>query len=523
VDERGRDRAVRFNGPVTADPGSRTRLHSRPPRRRDRSFGSALALTVLGALLPGAAFIAAGRRLLGFALLTLAGVAVMLGVGVLIVEHDPSMLGAELASRPNLLLAVTAGLVVAAIVWVVVIITGHLAVRSAGAPRWQRGVGIGVAVSLSLVVAYPAFYGARASMATYGLVTEVFQQAPVDADGDGDVDQVEPDREDPWAGRPRLNVLLLGADAADGREGLRTDSVILASINTHDGDTVLLSLPRNLQDVPFRSGSPLVEVWPDGFDCGDRCLLNAVYEQGEVYAEDFPAGTKDPGVAAVSDAVSATLGLDVDFFLMVDLGGFEALIDALGGIDINIGPERVPMGGTDIFGNDQPEWAIEEWIAAGPQHLDGEEALWFSRSRWRSTDYERMERQRCVLNAVVEQASPTNLLSNYLDLAAAAEEIITTDVPYQLFPAFLDLAGKVQSTPVRSLAFTDEVILDRANPDFDEIRNLVRASLDPPPPAAVAPPATSAPGTTTAPGGPPPTVTPTIDPTIAAAADEVCG
>jgi LCP family protein required for cell wall assembly len=226
-------------------------------------------------------------------------------------------------------------------------------------------------------------------------------------------------------------------------------------------------------------------------------------------------------VAAVSDAVSATLGLDVNFYLMVDLEGFERLVDALGGIDINVGPDRVPIGGTDIDGNDQPEWAIEEWIEPGDQHLNGREALWFSRSRWRSDDYERMQRQRCVLNAVVDQANPANLLTNYLELAETAEDIISTDVPYQLFPAFLELADLVKAQPVRSLPFTNQVIVS-SDPDFREIRDLVRAALDPAP----TPPPTSAPTTTAPPTTEPgETTTPTTTtaPTQAVEADAVCG
>ncbi len=480
---------------------------------------------MLGALLPGAAFVAAGRRLLGFALLTLLGIGVMAGVGVLLVEPDPAMLGAELASRPRLLLFVAIGLPVVAAVWIVVIITGHLAVRSRGGPGWQRGVGVALALALCALVVGPSIYGTRASFATYSLVTGTFEQEPIDLDGDGTVDPVTFDREDPWEGRPRVNVLLLGADAGDDRTGLRTDSVILASINTVTGDTVLFSLPRNLEDVEFPAGSPLDDIFPNGLgSCGAECMLNSVYLKGTTYADEFPTGTKDPGVAAVRDAVSETFGLDISYFLMVDLGGFQSLVDALGGIDINVGPDRVPMGGTDINGNDQPEWAISEWVPAGQQHLDGRQALWFARSRWRSDDYQRMERQRCVLNAVVEQASPTTLLANYIGLAKTAEDIITTDVPYQLFPAFLELAGKVQSTPIRTLPFTDEVIPDRANPDFDEIRQLVQASLDPlaapPAPTTTAPPSATSPGETTDPGA---TITPSVDPSAAVAADDVCG
>ena len=506
-------------GGMATNPAAPARARGRRARPHVRSFAGTLGLTVLSALLPGSGFVASGRRSIGFALLTVVGIGVMIGAGVLLVEHRPAVLAAEIASRPALLAALGVALLVGAAAWVLIVITSHLSVRPPSAPGWQRGVGLLVALSLCGGIVYGSVWGARAAFATHSLVRTVFAETPVDASGD----PVPVDREDPWKDRPRLNVLLLGADAGDDRTGLRTDSVILASINTTTGDTVLFSLPRNLEDVPFRKGSPLDEVWPDGFNCGysGGCILNAVYEQGELYADDFPASVKDPGVAAVSDAVTGALGLDVDFYLMVDLGGFERLVNALGGVDINVGPDPVPIGGTDAAGNDQPEWAIEEWIEAGPQHLDGREALWFSRSRWRSDDYERMERQRCVLNAVVAQANPGNLLTNYLELAATAEDIISTDVPYQLFPAFVELAGLVQGEPVRTLPFTNDVI-NSADPDFREIRDLVRAALEPAPamPATSAPtttaPPTSEPGATTSPA----TTTP---PGQAVEADAVCG
>ncbi len=504
--------------------------HEPPPggqqrRTRDvpRSFGSALGLTVLGAVLPGAGFVAAGRRVLGIVVLTVLAVGVIFGLAILLVEPNPRMLAAELASRPTTLNVLGAVVLAAGLAWVTVIVSSHLMLRPRTASGWQRGLGITVVLVLCAAVLVPSARVSQYAFATHDFVRNVFPSTP---DGEDDGEQPEVDREDPWKGQGRVNLMLLGGDAGEDRDGLRTDTTMVASINTKTGDTVLFSLPRNLENMPFPRSSPMYDYWPDGFDCGysGGCILNSIYGFGRTHADDYPATVADPGAAALGDAVGAALGLDIDYFLMVDLMGFERLVDALGGIDIDVGPERVPIGGTDFYGNDQPEWKIEEWIEAGEQHLDGREALWFSRSRWRSDDYERMERQRCVVNAVVAQANPTNVLTNYLDLAATAEDIVTTDVPYQLFPAFVELADRVQQQPIRSLPFTNDVIPDSSDPDFVDIRDLVDEALDPPP---VAPPVTEPPTSEPTDDPTDPTEsaspTPTVDPTVAVAADEVCG
>ena len=77
----------------------------------------------------------------------------------------------------------------------------------------------------------------------------------------------QPGQADPWVNTPRVNVLLIGSDAGADRDGVRTDSPILASIDTHTGDAVLFGIPRNLQHVPFPPGTPMAEQYPDGFYC----------------------------------------------------------------------------------------------------------------------------------------------------------------------------------------------------------------------------------------------------------------
>src|SRR3954462_11779733 len=123
-------------------------------------------------------------------------------------------------------------------------------------------------------VVAPAYWACRLEFTQQYLITGVF-------DENGRSATVE-DVPDPFGNKKRVNVLLLGGDGGVGREGVRTDTVIVASINTDTGETTLFSLPRNLENLPFPPGSPLAEAYPDGFE-GDgesESLLNAVYRNG---------------------------------------------------------------------------------------------------------------------------------------------------------------------------------------------------------------------------------------------------
>src|SRR5690606_33542202 len=165
---------------------------------------------------------------------------------------------------------------------------------------------------------------------------------------------------DPWAGTPRVNLLLLGSDHAANREGIRPDSIMVATVDTETGDTVLIGLPRNLQRVPFPLSNPLHQVYPEGFDCGSECLLNAVWTLAEDRPDLFP-GDPTPGLTATRDVVSEITGLTIDDTVMVNLAGFQQLVDAMGGVTINA-LERVPIGGKVVNGQIV---GIKGWIEPG--------------------------------------------------------------------------------------------------------------------------------------------------------------
>jgi polyisoprenyl-teichoic acid--peptidoglycan teichoic acid transferase len=279
-----------------------------------------------------------------------------------------------------------------------------------------------------------------------------------------------------------VNILLLGGDGGVDREGVRTDSMIVASIDTTTGATVLFSLPRNLEDAPFPPNSRLAAAYPDGFqgpgDVGNW-LLNAVYRMVPEEHPGLLGHTDNEGADALKMAISQILGLKVNYYVLINLQGFVQLVDALGGITVNVN-EVAPIGGNHDL-NIPPSG----YIQPGPnKHLDGYHALWFARGRWTTDDYDRMERQRCVIDAVIKQANPANLLLRYQQIASAGKKIARTDIPQALLPALVDLGLKVKDAKVRSVVFQPNDQFNPASPDFDYIRSIVQKALAPPTPGA---------------------------------------
>ena len=161
----------------------------------------------------------------------------------------------------------------------------------------------------------------------------------------------------------RYNILLMGGDAGKDRTGLRPDSMTVASVDAETGRTVLISLPRNLEHVPFPASSPLHKKFPKGYSCADHsCMLNAVYTYAMGHKDLYP-GVRNPGAQATKEAIEGGTGLKINYWALIDLKGFEALVDAVGGITIDVYRD-VPIGGghAKLYG----------YVEAGKnRHLDG--------------------------------------------------------------------------------------------------------------------------------------------------------
>ncbi len=273
----------------------------------------------------------------------------------------------------------------------------------------------------------------------------------------------------------RYNIMLLGADSGSDRFGLRPDSISVISIDAATGHVVNIGIPRNLQRVSFSAGSPMLSVYPNGWDCGIDCLINAIYKDvTDNHSDLYPDAEKHgstPGIEATRDAVEYVTGLQIQSYVLVDMAAFTQLIDSLGGIDINV-KERLPIGGQREDLSD-----IKGWIEAGQQHMDGYHALWYARSRHTTSDYDRMRRQHEVEAAVLKQMDPANVLTRFQAIAGAGQKLVKTDIPSGMLATYVDLAMLAKSQEITGLELVPPAV-NVIRPNWDEIHAMIKKSFE---------------------------------------------
>jgi LCP family protein required for cell wall assembly len=468
------------------------------PTPQVRSQGIALrrgvVLTIFSALLPGSAQLAAGNRRLGRWVLrfvfTVLAVVLLLGLlAALVPPLRNALLGFLLGAIPLRILQW--GILAWALVWIGLLADAW---RLAN-PRVMSLAGKLISGTLAVALAAAGGTAAVATSRSVGSLAGLSDSVLIGGGSNK-------------ANAGRINVLLLGGDAGKGREGLRPDSMTVASIDAETGRTVLFSLPRNLQKVPFPADSPLHKLYPNGFYChvknlSEACMLNGIYTLAMTHKKLFP-GDKNPGVTATQSAIEETLGLKINYWAMVDLAGFQKLIDAVGGITLDVGV-RVPMGSKETKGG------IKEWIEPGKnQHMDGRHALWFARSREGSSDYVRMIRQKCVMNAMLKQLNPTTVFTRFSEIADAGGQVVATNLPTSEVGTMLELAAKAKSLPMASVSFAPPLIVTW-DPDLALIKQTVAETIAASEQADIK--ATAAPTQSGSPSGSPSASSPTPKPT----------
>lgn len=426
--------------------GGSTRLRSSSDQVR---FRRALTLLAMTLVVPGSAQLICGSRRVG-RLATRLWIGALLLLGALaLLAVVSNAAGLWLATNPVVLLAVRTVLTLAAIGWVLLLLDAWRLSDPPTMTQRRRLALAGVIAALTGLLAGPLLFGAHVVAVQRGVLLDVFGATAAADSHEG-----------------RYNVLLLGGDSGATRWGLRPDSVTLASIDAETGRTVLFGLPRNLADVPFPADSRMAAKFPAGFDC-DECYFNGVYTYGVENPELFP-GAEDPGLEATTQAVEEITGLPVHYYSMVNMQGFQDLVNAVGGVTLRV---RTPIAiggiGGDVTGTIQP----------GTRHLNGYETLWYARSRAYDDDYSRMGRQKCVLAAMLDQLSPQQVLLHVEDIAKASTELVSTDIPHRELDTFVALALQAKSQPITTLSFVPPMI-DTSEPDYALIRDKVAAAID---------------------------------------------
>ena len=422
-------------------------------------------LVIIGFVLPGSAQILAGKRKLGRFGLGVTLLLWLLGILALAGVMFTRTTTLTLFTNGWFLLGLQVVAVLVAILWLVLgFDTLRLTRIVRVTKRWRIPV-IVLSLILTIVPSVGAAWAATMVSAGRTALSDIFRGAPPVEPIDG-----------------RYNFLMLGTDAGADREGMRPDSISLISVDAETGQSLIVGIPRDMYNVPFPEDSPMYRDFPNGFgvdwgcDIGD-CKLNGLYAEAEYFYDegsiypDAVANGSSPGIEATKDAVAGITGITPQFFVLVNMDAFEDMIDALGGVKIDV-KERLPIGGdADLNG-------VEGWVEPGLRTLNGFEAQWYARSRYGSErgDWDRMERQRELQAAILAQMSPSNVLLRFQDIAAAGTELVETDIPDSMLGRFVDLAAKAREFGPVNVELTPPAV-DPDDPNFAEIHELVRQGL----------------------------------------------
>ena len=429
----------------------------RHPDTRDPGLMAKRAWWLLGLnlLIPGSAQLLAGDRRWGrFAVgatFWLWGI----GLGAVLLMLLARPVALTIATNVVTLWVLQLGLVFYAVLWLATTLNTLSLTRIVRAAPNARGP-LAAFVALSLVLTVGgAGWAAWITGIGRSTLGSVFASGFIEAPIDG-----------------RYTVLLLGGDAGPDRIGLRPDSISLASIDASTGAVTMIGIPRNLYNTPFSDDSPLWQEWPNGYDCGDECLVSYLYPWAEEHPELYPdaeAEGSTPGIEAMRDAVEGITGLPVQYTVLIDMQGFAQLIDALGGVTVTVAE------GMDLGINGGP---VVGRIEAGEQRMDGATALWYARNRYNLTDFDRMEHQRQIQEAILRQIEPATVLTRFQAIADAGQQVVRTDIPQSMLGVLSDLAVKARELPITDVELVPPTI-DNVEPDFELIRSLVAEGVAP--------------------------------------------
>ncbi len=263
-----------------------------------------------------------------------------------------------------------------------------------------------------------------------------------------------------WTGQERVNILLLGTDQREDEKGLptRTDTMILVTLDPVSRSAGMLSIPRDLWVA-----IPMSQVGEE--------RINSAHFFGDYFK--YPGG----GPALAKRTVALNLGVPIHYYARVDFKGFERIIDSIGGINIDvekpIRDDEYPDGSYGI---------MRIFIPAGLQHMNGQTALQYSRSRHSENDFGRIKRQQRVLLALREQGLQLGLLPKLPWLITTLKDAVSTDIPPKEALVLAQLAAQVDVGNIQSRSIDETMVIpyitsggaDVEIPKRDELSKLIK-------------------------------------------------
>ncbi len=243
-----------------------------------------------------------------------------------------------------------------------------------------------------------------------------------------------------WNGKERLNILLIGQDG--GRQGrgdssFLTDTMITISVDPTTGRLAFISLPRDTADVP------LPRSWGASRQYGGvyPTKINTLYTIARSQPGNFPGNDKDRGYKALMGALGELYGLDIKYYVAVDLNSFRDVVNTLGGVIVDV---QMPVM-DDSYAASDGRGKLKLYVPPGVTRMNGQDALAYARSRHGSDDFNRAARQQRIITSVREQTDINDLLAPGVlaNLIKELKKQVKTNIPPKLVPSMLSLAQKV--------------------------------------------------------------------------------
>jgi LCP family protein required for cell wall assembly len=234
----------------------------------------------------------------------------------------------------------------------------------------------------------------------------------------------------------RVTVLLVGVDNTHAAERGLTDTLIVASFDPISHSLTMISIPRDTARLPMYMGGE--------FSGRVNNLMRTAARNPELYP--------DGAMGTLVNELSYIVGVPIDYYAQIDIAGFTALVDMVGGVDVVL--DTPIQDATYQFSPTETGFYLD----AGPHHLDGKLATAYARSRHGpgNSDYERARRQQQILLALRTKFNDPRLMANLPGLLYVLSNIVRTDAPLDRLPDIVSIAlsrsssARTAGTPSRA-------------------------------------------------------------------------